>query len=640
MGECGADVVAAVGVREHAMSASMESDASGRITAVATYSAVLAAVIGMLAWVGWTLHMPVLTQLYATGSAMQPVTALSAIAAAAAILAVVSLPRRPAASGLFALLVLATALQTLVQYWTDSDFGTDRLFFAEAVGRQSESHAYPGRMSEPTAAAFLLIAVALLSIRVRGRGEGLVLSGCATIVLLLVAVALLSHLYAVTPLTGALGFTQMAVPTALALGGLSVGVLALRPGGGWVSLLIGHSVGATAARRLLPIVILVPIGVASAALRGSEAGWYPGDFRMAFTTAVTIILLAALALWGTWQLDGLIAERRTSEALRQSQATLRAFFETEGLLASIIERRADGVRYLAANAALARLYGKDDLAGLPVRDVGPAEASASLLDRLTEVERTDIPSSMEQAIDTPGGVRWFMVTISPIADSPPDAPRFATASLDITDRKRAEAHQRMLLDELNHRVKNTLAVVQSLALQSFRGDQATAEARRSFDARLAAVAAAHHLLVRQDWTSASLPVLIADVVGPGCGADHDRIDADGPDILLPPPMAVSLALAFHELCTNAVKYGALSNDTGRVTIRWTVNDSLPGTLHIIWSESGGPTVAMPAERGFGSKLIERALSAELGGPVKMSFDPQGLVCHITAAIPIGEAARG
>ena len=604
-----------------------------RLDVVVGASAVFVLVLGSVALLGWSIGIGVLTRLYASGSAMQPLTAVCAMLAGLAVAGSVRwtghcIPDRPLAA-----LVLALAAQTLAQHWTGADFGTDHLLFAASVAAQGGSYVHPGRMAEPTAAAFALIAVALLLIRSADRASGLIHSACATSVLLLVTVALLSHLYAIAPLSGVLGFTQVSIPTALALGGLSVGVLAARPGGGWVSLLVGRSVGASAARWLLPVVILIPVGVAALALRGSRLGLYPGDFRMVFTTAVTVILLAALALWGTRQLDTLVAERRSAEKVRENEATLRAFFHTEGLLASIMERRGSDMRYLTANAALEELFGGDDLAGKNISDVDPASADPGLLERLRAMEAGGPPSNVERSIETATGTRWFAVTISPIAGSPPEAPRFAMAAVDITDRKRGEAHQRLLLDELNHRVKNTLAVVQSLAQQSFRGDQATPAARRAFEARLAAVASAHNLLVRQDWTSASLRVLAAEVAGPGCGADRARIDLDGPDILLPPPTAVSLALAFHELCTNAVKYGSLSNDEGRVTLRWTVAPGDPKRLCITWSEHGGPLVTLPEARGFGSRLIERALSMELGGPVQMRFLPHGLICTIEA--PLG-----
>jgi two-component sensor histidine kinase/PAS domain-containing protein len=609
--------------------------AQTKLQRVSVAFACLPIVIGLIAMLGWALGLPTLTQFLSARSAMQPITALCAILAGLGIIAAASAHGRAALARLLAAVVILLALQTLLQFAMGRDFGTDHLLFADAIDAQPVGYAYPGRMAAPTATAFLLIGVGLVAAGIRGRMAALTASAAATVVLLLIAVALLSLLYLVAPLGGVFGFTQVALPTALALGGASVGVLALRPTSGWVHLLVGRSIGATSARWLLPIMIFVPVAVATIALRGSEAGLYPRDFQLAFTTAITVALLATLALWGTAQLDTLVTVRRDAQILQENEATLRAFFETDGLFASILERRDDGVRYLLANHALAEMFGKDSLTGLDVREIDMERGSTALIERLREVEASGVPAHLERCFETAAGTRWFATTISPISGSPTDAPRFATASLEITERKRAEAQQRLLLNELNHRVKNTLAIVQSLAQQSFRGDLADPAAKRAFEARLMAVAAAHKLLVEQAWEAVSLRALVADVAGPGCGADRRRVDASGPEVELPPQTAVSIALALHELCTNAVKYGALSNDSGRVSIEWRWEDADAGRLRLIWSESGGPLVVAPDRRGFGSRLIERALAAELGSPVMMDFRTKGLVCVISATLPGG-----
>jgi two-component sensor histidine kinase/PAS domain-containing protein len=593
--------------------------------------------VGVIALLGWALGVPALAQFLSARSAMQPVTAVCAILAGAAIIAATSQRELRLALRPLAAIVFLLAAQTLLQFTAGLDLGTDRLLFPAAIELQPVHYAYPGRMAAPTATAFLLVGAGLLSASAAGRLAARVLSIAATSVLLLVTIALLGHLYMVAPLEGVLGFTQVSLPTSLALGGASVGILMLRPRRGWVHLLVGRSIGAQAARWLLPIMVVVPVAVAAFALRGSEAGLYPADFRLAFTTTVTIALLAALALWGTAQLDKLVAVRSRAEALQESEATLRAFFETEGLFASILERRGGEVRPLVVNTAFADLFGHDSIAGLDARAIAPGPAAAPLIERLRKVEANGAPAYFERCFETEAGTRWFATTISPIAGYPPDAPRFATASLEITDRKRAEAQQRVLLDELNHRVKNTLAVVQSLAQQSFRGDLADPTAKRAFEARLKAVAAANGLLVRQDWKAASIRALVADVAGPGCGADQGRFDIGGPDVELPPQTAVPIALALHELCTNAVKYGALSNGNGRVAVHWTFEPADAPLLRITWTETGGPPVAAPTARGFGSKLIERALAAELGAPVAMDFRPEGLICVIVATLPSGDA---
>ncbi|HEX8571673.1 MAG TPA: PAS domain S-box protein [Allosphingosinicella sp.] len=207
-------------------------------------------------------------------------------------------------------------------------------------------------------------------------------------------------------------------------------------------------------------------------------------------------------------------------------------------------------------------------------------------------------------------------------------------AVDVTESRRAEAelrdserHLRLMVDELNHRVKNTLAIVQGLAQQSFRGGGVSEEVRSSFEGRLAALAAAHDLLTRRSWEGAELGELVVAVV-----AAHrsDRVAIDGPPLELSPKLAVTLALALHELCTNAVKYGALSVPGGRVSIAW---ECKPDRLALRWRESGGPPVAEPRRRGFGTRMIERALASETGGRARLEFRRAGVVCEIEAALP-------
>ena len=202
----------------------------------------------------------------------------------------------------------------------------------------------------------------------------------------------------------------------------------------------------------------------------------------------------------------------------------------------------------------------------------------------------------------------------------------------VLERRRTEEHLRLLVNELNHRVKNSLAVVQSIAAQTLRGEDMEG-ARRAFENRLSALAAAHDLLTSQNWQSASLREVI-EKAGIGCGASPDRLTVAGPELRVQPRTAVSLAMAVHELCTNAVKYGAFSNDLGRVRVEWGVDTSGDECrLRLVWREEGGPPVAPPARRGFGTRMIERALAAELGGSARIDFPPEGISCTVEAPLP-------
>ena len=209
----------------------------------------------------------------------------------------------------------------------------------------------------------------------------------------------------------------------------------------------------------------------------------------------------------------------------------------------------------------------------------------------------------------------------------------------VLERKRTEEHQRLLINELNHRVKNTLAIVQSIAAQTLKGEDVGPQTRRALESRLAALAAAHDLLTTENWETASLRQVIVKA-GLGCGAGADRFDVAGPSLRLQPQTAVSVAMAIHELCTNAVKYGALSAEGGKVTVHWRADGPEDDRrLTLVWREAGGPPVSPPSRRGFGTRLIERGLASDLGGTARIEFAPEGVVCTVEAPLPEPEEAE-
>ena len=209
---------------------------------------------------------------------------------------------------------------------------------------------------------------------------------------------------------------------------------------------------------------------------------------------------------------------------------------------------------------------------------------------------------------------------------------------DIRAQKTSERQRELLINELNHRVKNTLATVQAIAAQTLRSSASDAGARAAFEARLLALSKVHNVLTRANWQYARLADIAAEVLGPHGGEDPGRFAVAGPDVLLDPRMALPLAMALHELATNAVKYGALSN-SGRVAIRWSVDAGVDGRrLHLRWAEEGGPPAAPPSRKGFGSRLIERSLAVELGGHVSLDYAASGVTCTIDVALPADGAA--
>jgi two-component sensor histidine kinase/CHASE1-domain containing sensor protein len=202
------------------------------------------------------------------------------------------------------------------------------------------------------------------------------------------------------------------------------------------------------------------------------------------------------------------------------------------------------------------------------------------------------------------------------------------AEAEIVARRRSEEQRELLVAELNHRVKNTLATVQSIAAQSLREGKSLTETRTSFEARLLALSETHNLLTREHWRGASLRELAEMELAPYLGTSP-RATIEGEDLLLSPETALSLAMALHELITNAVKYGALSNAAGQVRIAWRRCDEAGEPwLSLHWTESGGPQVLPPSRRGFGSRLIESGLKRQLRGRVELSFPPEGARCRI------------
>ncbi|QOG23627.1 MULTISPECIES: sensor histidine kinase [Bradyrhizobium] len=196
---------------------------------------------------------------------------------------------------------------------------------------------------------------------------------------------------------------------------------------------------------------------------------------------------------------------------------------------------------------------------------------------------------------------------------------------------RGEMLHNLLIEELNHRVKNTLALMQAIAVQTFRS--ASRDERTKFEGRLGALAEAHNLLSQEKWAGSELREVIARALQPFLLSNPDRIRMAGPAVPLSPRLAVVLSMIVHEIATNAAKYGALSNETGRVTLDWEVIADTPKPrLRLIWTEIGGPPVTEPVRRGFGSRLIERSARDQLGGEATVDFLPRGVVCTITCAL--------
>ncbi len=211
------------------------------------------------------------------------------------------------------------------------------------------------------------------------------------------------------------------------------------------------------------------------------------------------------------------------------------------------------------------------------------------------------------------------------------------AQNEIAERKRIEQHQDLLLAEINHRVKNTLAIVLSIATQTLRTAESPEMFRASFEARILALAEAHNLLTDGNWEGASLRAIVDRIFGPYRGSDQPRyVVASQQDIRVGPKTAVALVMALNELATNAAKYGALSGHAGTVMIGWSLSDAQPPHVQLRWEEVGGPAVTPPLRTGFGTRLI-RSLSNDAAAEVTMEFAPAGFNC--TFDLPLRSGAE-
>jgi PAS domain S-box-containing protein len=337
------------------------------------------------------------------------------------------------------------------------------------------------------------------------------------------------------------------------------------------------------------------------------------------------------------------AERRREEAqdrVRQSEEDFRALVTATSdvvyrMSPDWLEMRAlDGRGFLSDTGAPSIRWQDEYL--FP-------EDQAAIWNVISEAVRTKGVFQLEHRVRrADGSVGWTSSRAIPLLDADGQIAEWFGAASDITARRRAEQHLRLIINELNHRVKNNLAMTQAVAAQTFRSSESVTEAQASLSSRIAALAQANDLLTGERGAEVSMSGVLEQATRPHYPGPDRRL-IEGPEFALSPKTALSLSLAMHELSTNALKYGAWSTLDGVVSIRWSTyrpEGGGPERLQLVWTERGGPAVEPPHRRGFGSRLIERGLAGEMGGDVEMRFEPEGLVCVIDAPLTVyaeGEA---
>jgi PAS domain S-box-containing protein len=236
---------------------------------------------------------------------------------------------------------------------------------------------------------------------------------------------------------------------------------------------------------------------------------------------------------------------------------------------------------------------------------------------------------------------WAGLLFNPVRDEDGKVIQHFVSLVDLTRHKNELIQSKLLIGELNHRVKNTLSTVQSIVWQALRTVSDPKLIREAIESRLLALSRSHDLLTREKWKSARLFDIVHDALEPFSAADGraERVVIKGNNVRFPPKAALAFGIAFNELATNAVKYGALSNATGSLLIEWTIVPSSGGNRLILrWVETGGPPLSSPSRKGFGSRMIEQGLALELEGTAHLDYRPEGLIC--TMNFPVQVAHHG
>jgi PAS domain S-box-containing protein len=287
------------------------------------------------------------------------------------------------------------------------------------------------------------------------------------------------------------------------------------------------------------------------------------------------------------------------------------------------------------NDAYTRLIGGRAVIGKTIREALPEVAGqgfAGLLDTVYQTGKGHVGEGVSVLLDQPGdgqAKEYFLdFSYQPVRDAENRVIGIFVQGTDRTEGVRTLQRQRLLLDELNHRVKNTLATVLSIAKQTLRSARDLGSAGADFEARIIALSKAHNLLSERQWANTDLASILHQEMS---AYGEDRLQAVGPFVSLNPKSSIAFALLIHELTTNAAKYGSLSVGGGKVSVAWSVNEQ---SLEFLWKESEGPRVAPPGRPGFGSRMIERVVAGELNGKLQSDYAEAGFACRVVVPIDI------
>jgi PAS domain S-box-containing protein len=606
---------------------------AGLSVAFARLAAVLVCVIGEIVLAIWLHIIPGLEKGLPSLSGMTPNAALGIIAAGLGLLCF-TFRRLRLLARVIGFVLVAAGLLVFGQHLLGIDLDLSHaLLSANEIAPGSEQ-------STDTAlgvtGSLILFGLALIYAK-RGRALSAFSQVIALVMLAQVLIVLAGQAYGVATHYYPFPFTAMSVYGALSAALLAIGLLAASPERGIAAAIVERSPAGEMLRRLLPGILVLPLVIGWFAHQAEVQSFYDSAATLAIFSVASIIVLAVFA----WTTIGAVrrADYDRNAALMELRGQREWLSTTLGSIGDGVIATDPNGSVLLLNKIAEHLTGwtAAEARGRPIWEVFRVidEATRKSVDdpalkalREREVTRLESGALLITRDDKELPVEH---SGAPIIGSDGSLAGAVLVFRDVTERRRAAQRQTMLVGELNHRVKNALAIVQSLVQASVRqaANKPAQVMAQTLAERLQALHRAHDLLLESQWSGASLKAMVERELDPYRREGGPKIGIKGPDVLLPPQCTSILAMTLHELATNAVKYGALSQNIGQLGVSWKTSR---GRLRLAWEERGVPIAPPKHSTGFGMQLIDKGIRHNLGGETKVDFRPTGL--YVEMDVPL------